>query len=288
MSDEPALLAQQEPAQLAGERARDAAGHRRPQHLVQLAALVVADEAHRRDAVVEQRREVVLDRAERLHRRADALDRGPDLVELGDVVAAELARQEDVRQRHAGRETADHERGRLDGRLGQPGQAHAGEHARARDVELEHRVRRPPGIAEPAVDAAVPAGRRGLAEVGEPQLRHVGQHRDVRRDHHGGLAGAVRALERRDVAIEQVALVEHALPVDEHERGDACACHQSVSCSSGASSASISGSLSGSLSTSSTSPDATSLASASAGADKPRTGSANRSRAGRSRSASPS
>ena len=200
--------------------------------------------------------------------------------------------------RTSGGSAGDEERGRLDGRLGARASSRTPASTRSppSSVELEHRVRRPSELAEPAPDAAVAAGRAALAEVGEPQLRHVGQQHDVRRDHHRGLAGAVRALERGHVAIEQVALVEHALPVDERERDDPRAAHPRLGDPARrrrrrrrrrrpARSPSASALAARPLGRrASTSPCATSFASASAGSDRPRTGSANRRSDGRSRS----
>jgi hypothetical protein len=94
---EPGLLLEEEAAQLAGQRARDAARHAGAQHLVQLAALLVGREPHRRDPAVEQLGEVVLDRAKRLHRAAGALDRGAQLVELRHVIAVVAPHQQQLR-----------------------------------------------------------------------------------------------------------------------------------------------------------------------------------------------
>ena len=100
VSPSPRLLLQQEAAQLAGERARDAARHARAQHLVPLAALLVARQPQRRDAALEQRREVVLDRAKHLDARRRRAATAPlDLGELGHVIAVSVrtSKQSDKR-----------------------------------------------------------------------------------------------------------------------------------------------------------------------------------------------
>ena len=98
--------------------------------------------------------------------------------------------------------------------------------------EVDGGVRGTSRLTEPAPDALVAAGRARLAEVREAQARHVGQEHDVRGDHHRRLAGAVGALERGHVPVEQVALVEHALPVHEDEGLGARAAHGAGSSSS--------------------------------------------------------
>src|ERR1019366_4297118 len=120
--------------------------------------------------------------------------------------------EQELTQAEAGRSSGDDERDELEGRLRLALQVNSGDEAFASgERDLERRVRRAPWRSEAAPHALVPSRRAALSEVREPEARHVRQEDDVCGDHHRGLSGPVRALERGDVAIELVALVEDAL-----------------------------------------------------------------------------
>ncbi|MCY1307061.1 hypothetical protein D9M70_569600 [compost metagenome] len=80
--------------------------------------------------------------------------------------------------------------------------------------KIYHRVGRASGITETSPNTLVAASRSSLAEIGEAQAGHVGQQSDIGGNHHRGLAGTVAALQRSDMPIEEIALVEDTFPID--------------------------------------------------------------------------
>src|SRR5690606_14595946 len=189
------------------------------QHLVHLVAILVRGQAQRRHAQLEQGREVVLGAGEGPELAAERLDALPQLAQLGDLVVFPLFDEQDLLEAPLEGQARDEERRELEAGLRLALEVDPRHDALGAEIDLEGGVGGPPLLAQTAPDALVASRGAALAEVREAQARQIRQEHHVGGDHHRGLARPVGPLEGSDVPIEQVSLVEDALPVDEGERG---------------------------------------------------------------------
>ena len=125
-------------------------------------------------------------------------------------------------------------------------------------------------LAETAPDSSVLGARTVLRQRFEVEKSLVGKENNVGGDHHCRLAGPVRALQRSNAGVENIALVEDAAPIDQRKLHGYGALHSFSSSSSSSDSSAI--------------PTAIRFAKAFSGRGCVATGSANRRSGTRSRS----